>query len=146
MAAGASGEASCSLLFSVPLAFSFSSSARNQVTVAHRQRAMTSRFKKWIDLLVNTIHSSDMVNSTNEPCVARMSAGLVPGVKTESHRSVKNDIVMVYLHWCCFHLLPWRSTYRDPDEKHTHTHKQRVAKSVERQNKEWEKRRGINSP
>lgn len=38
-----------------------------------------------------------MINIMNDACVALIKAGVVPGVKTDSHNSTKKDISAFYI-------------------------------------------------
>ena len=50
---------------------------------------MTNKLIKCIDFVRNINTNKDIINNMNEACVAVINAGVVPGVKTDSHNSTK---------------------------------------------------------
>lgn len=66
----------------------------NQNTDAYNNTAMTNKLIKCIDFVRNINTNKDIINNMNEACVAVINAGVVPGVKTDSHNSTKNDMFL----------------------------------------------------
>lgn len=72
--------------------FTCCNSLMNQNTDAYNNTAMTNKLIKCIDFVRNINTNKDIINNMNEACVAVINAGVVPGVKTDSHNSTKNDM------------------------------------------------------
>lgn len=74
--------------------FTCCNSLMNQNTDAYNNTAMTNKLIKCIDFVRNINTNKDIINNMNEACVAVINAGVVPGVKTDSHNSTKNDMFL----------------------------------------------------
>lgn len=67
----------------------------NQVKIPHSTSESTRRLMMWMDFVRKANTVSVTTSRANVACVASTSVGVVPGVKMDSHSSVRKDIMVV---------------------------------------------------